>query len=334
MKSINKVNLSLIIILILFVNGIVYSKENTSNKAQTTISEEKSNANKIKDKAEQTINKIKKNIKNPNYPKKENDIIVKKGSKIEKFSKKVEKAKKEFYEYIDDDVRPLTLLWTPCINIFWSSSEKLKDIKSWGFDSMNFIRFMIMYDVQLGNSHFFFSPGIGWANQDYVFKDYCLFQPLKKDSKVEFKKAKDLINERVSDELTETYINEVNSIGLYTNYVEFVGELQFRSNKLYYKEGLFAAFGFKFGWLVVNPKSYIEFLDKNSNKNETIKKEHRSKEPLGIDNYKFALLFRFGLGSFGGFVELTLNNILDPTKMKDEKLVLKPITIGITIDVI
>ncbi|MCP3659140.1 MAG: hypothetical protein GY830_02000 [Bacteroidetes bacterium] len=336
MKLNKIINVPLIVVSLLsiykpaFAQDKKLDKDNNSNKT--------SSIKKIENKTKEATKDIKKKIKNPNYPTKEKDIIIKKGSKIDNISKKAEKAKKELYEYIDDDVRPLTLLWMPCMNLFWSSNgEKVKETKSWGLDCMNFIRFMVMYDIQLGNSHFFLSPGIGWANQDYVFEKNCLYQPLKEGAKVEFKKAHDLIKERFvsGDNIDKgNYIKEkdIKAIGLHTNYFEVLTEIQFRSNKIYYKEGLFLALGLKLGYLFTNPKSFVTFVDTNVKPNET--KQYKMKEAFSLNSYKVAMLFRFGLGSFGGFIEMTLNNILVSEKMEEKDAVLKPITFGISIDLI
>lgn len=331
MKLIYKTQFLFVIILALFFTNTALCKEINNAQNKTISKKAKDKIKEIKEKGKKIIGQVEKKVKNPNYPKDENDIIIKKDSKIEKISKKVEKAKKEFYEYIDDDIRPLTFLLTPCMNFFWSSKGKASEYKSWGADSFNIIRFMVMYDIQISNSNFFLSPGIGWANQDYVFDKYCLFKsPGKKNSKVIFKKSLDIIKDRISDLASSDSIDKV-STGLHTNYLEFVGEIQFRSNKLYYKEGFFAALGFKLGFLLTNPKTYIQFIDKNDNNEQKI---HWMKESLGLDTTKLALIFRFGLGSFGGFVEWTFSNILNSEKMEDENLVLKPLTVGITIDLI
>ena len=96
--------------------------------------------------------------------------MVRKNSKVDGIRKKMEEAKREFYDYIDDDIRPLSILWTPCVNWFWSGKGKAKEYQSFGWSSVNcLLRFLIMYDIQIAESNFFLSPGIGWANQDYTF---------------------------------------------------------------------------------------------------------------------------------------------------------------------
>ncbi len=298
-------------------------KKKVGDVSKKVVEKSKEVATSIKKEVKKDIQKL----KNPNYPNKENDMMLKKGSKINSISKKIENTKRDFYDYIDDDVRPLSILLTPGINWFWSSNGKSKDVKSFGWESVSIIRGMVMYDLQLRESHFFMSPGIGFSKQNYSFENKCLYE---KDSKIQFKSAKDISNSLHGGNLSSK--DDIRSISMSLYYLELLLEVQFRSNKIYYKEGIFAALGINFGWMMSNPDSRIKY--KNKANNMTVDKILTLSEPFGIKNYKLGIVARFGIGSFGAFIELVLTNLLNKDKMKDKGEVLKPITVGFTIDII
>ncbi len=299
-------------------------KKKVGNASKKVIEKSKEIGAKIKQEAKKDIEKL----KNPNYPNNEDDIIVKKGSKTDSISKKIENAKRDFYDYIDDDVRPLSILWAPGINWFWSSNGKAQEIKSFGWESVSTIRGIIMYDLQIGESHFFMSPGIGFSKQNYSFKNECIYE--ERNSKIKFKPAKDILNSIHGSGFSSK--GTIRSISMSLCYLELLLELQFRSNRIYYKEGIFAALGINFGWMMSNPDSRIKYITNQGN--ATADKILTLSEPFGIKNYKLGIVARIGMGSFGVFIELVLTNLLNKDKMKDKGEVLKPITIGFTIDIV
>lgn len=144
------------------------------------------------------------------------------------------------------------------------------------------------YDKQIGNSGFFFFPGIGAGLDRYSF-----------DENITLQQAEDgivSIDSSMSEELDKSLLS--------VNYLDIPVELRFYTNpndrKRSFKVGLGAKFGMRF-----SSKTKLKFEENDEN----IK--IKNKRGYELNRFRYGVIGRIGVGGFNVFYYQSLSDLFD-----------------------
>lgn len=261
-------------------------------------------------------------------------------------------------EAVEDEMSflPLSFVFGYHFNAFWKKPEsdknKAKDNKTTalGFWGSRQISAALYYDLQLGGSGFFVSPGIGLSFDSYRFKNNFVpvrvgyddpttttpkegrFVFMEKASKVvkpfpekEAKKNSKDKNKK-EESLADKQKKAINYSALYTRYADLLMlELRWYKKAKNYKKAFFIAVGGKLGvlWKSKIKVSYDE--DKET-------KKYRITDSFQLSNIKYGVYARMGLGRYGICYQHTLSNLVKQKKWRG-KMDVRPWSIGLSIDI-
>lgn len=164
-----------------------------------------------------------------------------------------------------------------------------------------------MYEIQLGNSHFSFNPGIGVGLEKYRFdKDVTLASEN---------------GETVIVPLTEEW--DVKNSKLAVNYFDIPLELRFHLNKDNFRKSFKIGVGGKVG-VLFDSHSKIKY------ETDGDKKIIKSKEQFGLSRFRYGVLGRIGIGSFSLFYYQELSTLFKDGEGPEDTTT-APFKIGISL---
>jgi len=164
------------------------------------------------------------------------------------------------------------------------------DLNIWGSKNVNLYYHA---QLQLGESHFTFNPGIGLGLEKYRFESNVTLG--REDGDV------------VIVDLNDGFTGQVKKTKLAANYIDIPLELQYHVNKEDLKKSFRISVGGKFGFLF-NAHTKLKFKEDGDNR---ITKEH---DNFDLSRFRYGLQGKLGIGGFNAYYYYSLSELFRNNK--------------------
>jgi len=236
----------------------------------------------------------------------------------------------------EDGYLPLSFVIHYTFNSLWRKKPGKKPMKL-GFWGSSQLGVTLFYDVQIGNSNFFVSPGIGIAWNSYRFRNLYVPKRRAKTGKIFMKKAVDevdpILSERKKNDKEEDKKkteakqkeNAINRSSLRVSYAD-IFNLEFRYHKKpkRYKEAFFISLGLKMG-VRMSTSTRISYQEHDQSKSRI------QSDTFHLSKIRYGLYSRVGIGRFGIYFDYILSNLVIKDKWEDG-VDMRPWSLGLSLD--